>query len=164
MAMKRLTKATVPGTYPENRVLLAKPLPRTAIAPARWHSPKAVMGFSTVQAMLNPNALSFFPSTHVFSAAEVESLFAEGQITIGAPHRYDAIFLEGTAYSQNYSYTLSYNGRVIAVLHIHYNTNTASEVRNTAVVGLSKIKSPDHVSTLSYGASLALINAARALH
>lgn len=163
--MQRFTRTAVPRAH---SVRAATP-PERLLSTARmgligYHPPKAALGPSAIQPALNPLAPSFFPSTHAFSAAEVETVFQEGQLALGAPRRFDALFLEGTAYSQNYAYDLTYNGRVIAVLHVHYNTNTASEVRNTATVGASKIKASDFGATLSYNPSPGLIAAARALH
>lgn len=85
-------------------------------------------------------------------------------MTLGAPARYESWNVDGASYSQNYAYNLTYNGKVIGVLHIHYNTNNASDIK-TATIGLVKIKRT-HMSrdVLAYGASSGLIAAGRAKH
>lgn len=114
---------------------------------------------------LPPAPLTTFPASKTdFTAGEIETLFAEGQLTLGAPARYDSLNLDGVSYSQNYSYTLSYAGRVISVLHIHYDTNNPSDVR-TATIGLVKIKKGHwDRAVVAYAASAGLIAAARAKH
>lgn len=111
-----------------------------------------------------PPPLTTFPASKTdFTASEIETLFSEGQLVLGAPNRYNSWNVDGPSYSQNYSYALSYNSRVIAVLHIHYNTNNASDVK-TAGTGLVKIKKSDFGATLAYDASAGLKAAARAKH
>lgn len=107
---------------------------------------------------------SFPASKTDFTASEIETLFSEGQLTLGVPRIFPSLFLEGRSYSQNYAYDLSYNGKVIGVLHVHYNTDNPSEVK-TAYVGLSKIKKADRDRVpLAYSASSGLIAAARTKH
>lgn len=128
---------------------VAPPPPRLAIVPV----------------FPQPRPLTTFPDSKTnFTAGEIETLFSEGQLTLGAPRRYDAINFGGPNYSQNYAYDLIYRSRVIGVLHIHYDTNTPADVK-TASIGLEKIKKTDRDrEVLAYGASKGLRAAARAKH
>jgi hypothetical protein len=108
-------------------------------------------------------AKAFFPSNHTYTESDIATLWNEGSLTLGAPVRFDSMNADGPDYSENYSYSLTYKGRAIAVLHIHYNSNDSTSLR-TAQIGQVKLKQSDWGSLLDRGAPATMIAAARAKH
>lgn len=65
--------------------------------------------------------------------ADIIRLAAAGLLKVGPPTNMNTISFDpdesgGGVYDQNYSYTLSYSGKIIAYLHAHYNTNDKAKV------------------------------------
>lgn len=108
-------------------------------------------------------AAPFVPAPAEFLAADIVSYWNRGLLTLGAPARYDSFNADGHSYTQNYSYSLTYLGRQIGVLHVHYNTDDPAAV-STAVIGQIKLKRSDFGALLDRGAPAGMIATARAKH